>query len=62
MGGPWRDRGFDVATWRPPAPRIPADGDPSGRRSGEDLLRGIVVGFTAGLVLTFVAMLAFMQQ
>ena len=56
MGGPWRDRRFDPATWRTPtAARVPARAETTG--SGiPDPLTGIVIGYVAA-ALTSLGML-----
>ncbi|MGH7320782.1 MAG: hypothetical protein ACRELA_14315 [Candidatus Rokuibacteriota bacterium] len=53
MGGPWRDRGYDPRTWRPPVPRVEAAAHGSDAERGR--LMGIVFGYVALVVTTITA-------
>jgi hypothetical protein len=55
MGGPWRDRRFDPATWRAPVARVETHPMATGS-GGSDPLTGIVISYVAS-VLTSVGFL-----
>lgn len=51
MGGPWRDRRFDPATWRAPVARVEARAAAVGS-GGSDPLTGIVIGYIASVLMS----------
>jgi hypothetical protein len=61
MGGPWRDRRFDPATWRAPVARVevhPAAAGPG----GSDPLTGIVIGYIASLLMSVGTLLILLKN
>jgi hypothetical protein len=62
MGGPWRDRRFDAATWRTPAPRGEARSEAVGTRGVHDYLTGIVIGYIASVITSIAIMLTLLKN
>ncbi len=62
MGGPWKARGFDPVTWRPPAAHVDAHPDPAGSYSGHDYMVGIVIGYLASVMTSIAIMLTLMKH
>ena len=60
MGGPWRARGFDPGSWRPPAPRIEPRGELLEASEGHDYA-GIVIGYVASVVTSLALTVAFLK-
>lgn len=60
MGGPWKARGFDPVTWRPPAARVETHAEADGS-SGTQYLVGIVVGYVASVVTSIAIMLTLIK-
>lgn len=61
MGGPWRTRGFDPATWRPPVARVEATTLTIGSGGTRDYMVGIVIGYVASVLTSIVIMLTVLK-
>ena len=61
MGGPWRTRGFDAATWRPPVARVEATSQTMGSAGARDYVVGIVIGYVASVLTSIVIMLTVLK-
>lgn len=57
MGGPWKARGWDARSWRPPVPRTLARAE---ARPAREL--GVVIVYVASVVVGSALMLALMAQ
>ncbi|HEV8310688.1 MAG TPA: hypothetical protein VGW35_23745 [Methylomirabilota bacterium] len=62
MGGPWRDRGYDPRSWRPPSPRVEAAAPFDGSHSTRDHLTAVVIGYIASVLTSIVIMLTFLRN
>lgn len=61
MGGPWKDRRFDAAAWRPPARRTEPFREPARPDSGDSHLIGVVIGYIASVLTSIGIILAIMK-
>lgn len=61
MGGPWRDRRFDPATWRAPVAPVEARAVAVGS-GGSDPLTGIVIGYVAAVLMSMGILLILLKQ
>jgi hypothetical protein len=61
MGGPWRERGFDVRALRAPRPREPRT-EIAAPQAQPDWLTRIIVAYIAAVVATFGLMLSMMHS
>ncbi len=62
MGGPWRERGFDPASLRPPRPYRGSRAQALAREQEPEGLVRIVLVYITAVVLSFGLMLSLMQQ
>jgi hypothetical protein len=62
MGGPWRERGFDVGSLRAPRPSRGAYAQAMARSREEEGLGRIVLVYITAVVTAFGLMLAVLQQ
>ena len=58
--GPWRDRRFDPATWRPPVARVDRPAHVV-EPTGHDRLTAIVIGYVASVLTSFALMLTLLK-
>jgi hypothetical protein len=50
MGGPWRDRAYDLTAWRPPLPGASAAGQAPASEAAWDNLLGLVISYLASVL------------
>ena len=62
MGGPWRERGFDAASLRPPRPYSGPRARALAREREPDRLGRIVLVYITAVALSFGLMLSLLQQ
>ncbi|HWC04559.1 MAG TPA: hypothetical protein VHF87_17535 [Methylomirabilota bacterium] len=61
MGGPWRERGFDVSSLRPPRPQRGRAPEVMARPAQQDSLGRVVLAFIAAVVMSFGLMLSLLH-
>jgi len=62
MGGPWRERGFDPASLRPPRPVSGARVQAVARSREDEGLGRLILVYIAAVVMSFGLMVAMLQQ
>lgn len=62
MGGPWRARGFDAGSWRPPVARAEAATQTIGSAGTRDYVVGIVIGYVASVLTSIAIMLTVLKS
>ena len=62
MGGPWRERGFDAASLRPPRPYSGPRAQAVAREREPDRLGKVVLVYITAVALSFGLMLSLLQQ
>lgn len=61
MGGPWRDRTFDAAAWRAPAPRREAAPAPSAEAPRDWPVGAIVLAYVASVVTSLAVLVGLLR-
>ena len=62
MGGPWRERGFDATSLRPPRPRHAPRVEALVRERQQDRLAKVVLAYIAAIAMSFGLMVSLLQH